>query len=236
MKPTFLMIGSLAILISCNQDADYKRKENAILEKTESLKKAEDFFSAAKTFQQLEEININQPTDYYFNLGELYFLDEDYPNAKKYFRKYLIYADNNPTLIKKCIGFINKMRNDSIALDVISKIKHHPLNNDHVFEYFQCTKKPVFPGGEKELINYIYKNTRYPTQAIEQAIEGTVYIKFVIKKTGEISQTFVLRAVDPDSEKEALRVVNSFPKWSPAKIKGTPVNCWYIVPIKFILQ
>jgi len=102
---------------------------------------------------------------------------------------------------------------------------------DKIYESFACDEKPSFPGGDSQLIKYISENTRYPNT--EADVEGTVYIKFVITKIGEIGQTIVMRTADSLLDEEAIRVVKSLPKWEPAKIKGEPVNSWFIVPVKF---
>jgi len=107
---------------------------------------------------------------------------------------------------------------------------------EEVFESFAIQEKPMFPGGEAELIKYVAEHTKYPVIAQENGIEGTVYIRFVVTKTGQVGQATVMRAVDPLLEEEALRVVKSLPKWEPGKNNGNPVNVWFIIPVKFKLQ
>jgi protein TonB len=58
----------------------------------------------------------------------------------------------------------------------------------------------------------------------------------VVDKDGSISEAKVIRGVDPSLDKEALRVVNSLPKWKPGKQRGKPVRVSYTVPISFVLQ
>jgi periplasmic protein TonB len=107
---------------------------------------------------------------------------------------------------------------------------------EEVFESFAIQEKPMFPGGDAALIQYVGEHTKYPVVAQEQGIEGTVYIRFVVTKTGNVGQATVMRAVDPLLEEEALRVVKSLPKWEPGKNNGNPVNVWFIIPVKFKLQ
>jgi periplasmic protein TonB len=107
---------------------------------------------------------------------------------------------------------------------------------EQVFESFAIQEKPMFPGGDAELVRYVAENTKYPVIAQENGIEGTVYIRFVVTKTGDVGQASVMRAVDPLLEEEALRVVKSLPKWTPGKNNGNPVNVWFIIPVKFKLQ
>ena len=107
---------------------------------------------------------------------------------------------------------------------------------EQIFESFAIQEKPAFPGGDAELMKYVAEHTKYPTAALENGIEGTVYIRFVVTRSGEVGEAKVLRAVDPLLEEEALRVVKSMPKWTPGKNNGNPVNVWFIIPVKFMLQ
>lgn len=105
-----------------------------------------------------------------------------------------------------------------------------------IFETFAIQEEPIFGEGEASLIKYITENTNYPVDAIEQNIEGTVYIRFVVTKTGEVDNVRVLKGIDPLLNDEALRVVRELPKWTPGKNNGNPVNVWFIIPVKFKLQ
>jgi len=95
---------------------------------------------------------------------------------------------------------------------------------------------PRFPGGIASLKKYIVKNVKYPKKARDADIEGKVYVRFVINLKGKIEQASIIRGVDPILNKEALRVVKSFPKWTPGLQNGKPVNVWFTVPIVFQLQ
>lgn len=93
---------------------------------------------------------------------------------------------------------------------------------------------PSFPGGNVQ--KWIGKNTKYPVLAMENGIQGKVYIQFVIEKDGSITDTKVLRGVDASLDKEAIRVINSMPKWKPGKQRGKPVRVSYTLPINFQLS
>lgn len=107
---------------------------------------------------------------------------------------------------------------------------------EKIVEVFELNEKPVFPDGDAGLIKYIAEHTKYPVPALEGGIEGTVYIRFVVTKTGNIGDAKIMRGADPLLDDEALRVVKTLPKWIPGKINGTPVNVWFIIPVKFKLQ
>jgi periplasmic protein TonB len=95
---------------------------------------------------------------------------------------------------------------------------------------------PEFPGGAAALQRYLSSSVRYPVIAAENGIQGRVYIQFVINKLGEVTNAEVLRGVDPSLDREALRVVQAMPKWTPGKQRNRAVNVRYTVPINFVLQ
>ena len=95
---------------------------------------------------------------------------------------------------------------------------------------------PEFPGGQGELLKYLGKSIKYPVIAQENGIQGRVVCAFVINRDGSIVDAEVLRGVDPSLDKEALRVINSMPKWKPGKQRGKPVRVKYTVPVVFRLQ
>ncbi len=95
---------------------------------------------------------------------------------------------------------------------------------------------PDFPGGIQKLLEYIQKNTKYPMMARESDIQGTVYVGFVVEKDGSISNVQVLRGIGGGCDEEAMRVVESMPKWKPGKQQGNPVRVQYMARVVFKLQ
>ncbi|WP_446785795.1 energy transducer TonB [Macellibacteroides fermentans] len=95
---------------------------------------------------------------------------------------------------------------------------------------------PQFPGGDAALLQFLAKSIKYPVIAQENGIQGRVICAFVVNRDGTIVDAEVLRGVDPSLDKEALRVINTMPKWSPGKQRGKPVRVKYTVPITFRLQ
>ncbi len=93
---------------------------------------------------------------------------------------------------------------------------------------------PMFPGGNVQ--KWIAKNVKYPVLAMENGIQGKVYIQFVIERDGSITDVKVLRGVDASLDKEAVRVVKAMPKWKPGKQRGKPVRVSYTLPINFQLS
>lgn len=117
---------------------------------------------------------------------------------------------------------------------VIPKEEKDEIEESQIF--FIVEEMPEFPGGENALRSYIAKSIKYPIIAQENGIQGKVYVSFVVDKDGGISDAKIVRNVDPSLDKEALRVINSLPKWKPGKQRGKPVRVAYTVPISFVLQ
>lgn len=103
--------------------------------------------------------------------------------------------------------------------------------DEKVFSEVEVT--PKYPGGDMEMFNFINKNLRYPEECAERDIQGRVIVQFEVKKDGSIGKTNVVRGVDPQLDGEAIRIVRSFPKFTPGTMNGTPVNVWYTLPFNF---
>lgn len=102
--------------------------------------------------------------------------------------------------------------------------------------YTKVEKKAEFPGGKAELTKYLKKNLSYPQIAIDNNIQGNVVVKFVVSRTGDIKDVKVTRGVDPSLDDEAIRVVKSMPKWTPAEQRNKPCNSYFTLPVNFKLK
>ena len=99
--------------------------------------------------------------------------------------------------------------------------------------YDVVEQQPTFNGN---INSWLASNLKYPPVAAENGIEGRVIVQFVVGKDGSIHSAQVVRGVDSALDKEALRVVNSMPKWVPGKQNGQSVNCKFTLPVVFRLQ
>ncbi|WP_282038164.1 energy transducer TonB [Saccharicrinis aurantiacus] len=97
-------------------------------------------------------------------------------------------------------------------------------------------KMPSFPGGNSALRQYLGDAVQYPSTAIDNQIQGKVYVSFVVSKTGEVKDVTLLRGIHPSLDTEALRVVQSMPRWEPGEQRDKKVNVSYTVPINFSLR
>lgn len=101
--------------------------------------------------------------------------------------------------------------------------------------YFTPELAPQYPGGQQALLSHIAQNLRYPANAVNAQIQGRVVVKFVVKKDGSVGDVKIVRGVDPTLDNETIRVVKTLNGFIPGKMNGTPVNCWYTLPITFRL-
>jgi len=92
---------------------------------------------------------------------------------------------------------------------------------------------PEFPGGMSSLMNYFANNMRYPESAKKNKIQGRVVVQFIVDSKGRVKQAKVLRSVNEDMDAEALRLVNSMPRWKPGREKGRVMDMKLTVPVVF---
>jgi protein TonB len=94
---------------------------------------------------------------------------------------------------------------------------------------------PSFPGGDDALYQYL-STIKYPRMASESAVQGTVYISFIVEKDGSVTNVNLERGIGMGCDEESLRIVKNMPKWSPGKQRGLAVRVKMNVPIRFVLQ
>jgi TonB family protein len=162
-------------------------------------------------------------------------------------------AKNQPLIVVD--GIINPIQNmDKINPNDIESInvlkgesataKYGEKGNNGVLEikmkktgevFTVVEEMPQFPGGTEALKTFVYSTLKYPTIALENGIQGQVYVKFVVEKNGAVTNAKISRGVDPSLDKEAKRIVESMPKWNPGKQNGEAVDVAFTMQINFKL-
>lgn len=94
--------------------------------------------------------------------------------------------------------------------------------DDNITEFPEI--EPVFQGDSLELTEWIKKNLIYPKEAVEEGIEGKIPVSFIINENGTISYPVILRRLNPECDREAIRLVKSMPKWIPGKTNNKAVK------------
>lgn len=141
---------------------------------------------------------------------------------------------------KTTIGAFNVVGNDEVGGEVLKAKEEiaqpEPPKEEENKVFDMVEENPSFPGGQAALMQWLNANIKYPVIAAENGIEGRVIVQFVVSKTGSISDVRVVRGVDPSLDKEAVRVVNNMPNWTPGRQNGTTVNVRFTLPVTFRLQ
>ncbi|RYF79550.1 MAG: energy transducer TonB [Chitinophagaceae bacterium] len=136
------------------------------------------------------------------------------------------------------MAILNKIYSVTLALllaagTVFTAVAQEEPNPDMVYTVVE--QLPVYPGGDKALVQFIGSNVKYPSDAVQAGIEGRVFVSFVVDKQGKLKDAKVVKGIGGGCDQEAVRVVNMLSGWKPAKQNGKEVNYNYIIPIKFKL-
>ncbi len=105
---------------------------------------------------------------------------------------------------------------------------------DNVFDVVE--QMPEFPGGTTELMKYLSQNLKYPKEAEAANEQGRVIVTFIVEPDGTPTSARMVQSVSPLLDAEALRVVQTMPKWTPGMQNGKTVRVKYTVPVSFKLQ
>ena len=109
-----------------------------------------------------------------------------------------------------------------------------PPKKEQIF--VSVEQNPEFPGGLPALYEFISKNVKYPSIAQENGVEEKITVRFVVEKDCSVSDVTAIKGYDNSLKKEAVRVVQSLPKFQPGRQNGTPVRVYYTIPVNFKLN
>lgn len=104
-------------------------------------------------------------------------------------------------------------------------------SNNFIYNLDEIKKIPEFPGGMNEFYNFIRKNYNAPSKTLSDK----VLVRFIIEKDGSLSSFKVLKSVNYDSDKEAVRVLSICPNWIPGEKNGQKVRCKLTLPISKLI-
>ena len=102
--------------------------------------------------------------------------------------------------------------------------------------FFPYMIMPEYPGGESALLSYISRKLEYPVEMQRRGLQGKVNVRFVVNKSGEITEVEVIKSVSPEFDAEAIRVIKSMKKWKPGLLDGDRISVYYTIPITFKLE
>lgn len=139
------------------------------------------------------------------------------------------------TQAKTAISIADVKGNDEVngadIADLREIAQEAPVEEDKPF--ISVEQMPQFPGGMDAMIKYIYSHIRYPQIALENGIQGRVTLQFVVGTDGNITDIKVLAGIDRVCNEEAVRVIESMPRWIPGKQNGKAVRVLFTVPVIF---
>lgn len=94
---------------------------------------------------------------------------------------------------------------------------------------------PEFPGGAVEMMKWLTKNLRYPKTAQSRRVQGKVVVSFIVNTDGSISDQKIVKSLDPDCDREAMRVMAMMPSWKAGIQNDRPCRTMVAIPIVFKL-
>lgn len=112
---------------------------------------------------------------------------------------------------------------------------HASAQTDKEKIYEDVDKRPEYPGGFEVMYQFIAAHLGYPEEARENALEGKVYISFVVEKDGSLTDIKITKDIGGGCGEAAVAVVKMMPKWKPGEVEGKPVRVQFTIPIFFRL-
>ena len=108
--------------------------------------------------------------------------------------------------------------------------------DENQFSAANSESLPEFPGGKAALMKFMAQSMRYPVEAIEQNIQGNVWLSVTIDEDGNVTYPTIINSnANALMGKEAIRVARSMPKWQPAMKDGKTIKYSCDFPITFRL-
>ena len=138
---------------------------------------------------------------------------------------------------------VKKPRSENITsfpppdIMVMGDVAEDPFEEDTTQPRRFAEVMPRFAGNpDSSYIIYLRENIVYPEFESINKIEGKVFARFVVDKTGKVRDAEIIKGVSKNFDAEALRVISNMPDWSPAQDKGKAVDLQMILPIRFMLE
>ncbi len=132
---------------------------------------------------------------------------------------------------------LNKGGKTSATIDANHNIAvATPKANDNtVYNFISLETPPKYPGGMEEFYHFLGSNIIYPPTAVENKVEGNVFVSFIVEKDGSVNDIKVERSLGSGTDEEAVRVLKLGKQWIPGSINGVAVRSKYNIPVKFSL-
>lgn len=244
----YTLIGLIVVfflILAYSKYSDYKAEQDAI-----ALQEQREKMAAAELLQQEEEPEPEpEPEEQKFEQPEIE-VPEEVLATVQVTQIAIVDADK----VKNEVMDMEEQKEDNTARGVVNQEgsddadKFKAVQEQVVVKEPEPEAKPVeeeifvaveqqaeFPGGLPALMKWLNNNIRYPEAAQQNDIQGKVTVQFVVEKDGSIGAVTILKGVDKDLDREAIRVVKKMPKWQPGKNNGVAVRSYFRLPVTFKL-
>jgi TonB family protein len=124
----------------------------------------------------------------------------------------------------------------ALPVSPIAKPSTVPEKDLKTYDVSMVNPIPQFPGGQAQLTRFLQTNLRYPALAKEKKIQGNVYASFFIEKDGSLRNIEIKQGLGNGCDEEAIRLIRSFPSWTPGMLNGNAVTTFYVLPVPFQLN
>ena len=88
-----------------------------------------------------------------------------------------------------------------------------------------------FPGGNAAWAKHLTEAISAEVNKFKNADYGTVYIKFIVNKKGQVSEVEATNMKRSRLAKVAVKAIENGPRWNPAIQDGKKVNAFRIQPV-----
>src|ERR1043165_234144 len=95
---------------------------------------------------------------------------------------------------------------------------------------------PEYPGGNDSLMQDLTAHLRYPKACVDSNIQGKVYLKFIVRSDGSISDVQPVKSPHPLLTVAAIDALSGVGKFRPGIQDGKPVSVWYSIPVQFKIK
>lgn len=244
----YMLVGLVLVFIlilGLNKYFDYRAEQEAI-----ALQEQREKMMAAALAQQEEQAEEEeQPEEQKFEQPEVQ-VPEEVLATVQVTQIAIVDADK----VKNEVMDMDTQKEDNTARGVVNQegsddvdkfkavqeqvVVHEPVVEKPKEEqiFVAVEQQAEFPGGQAALMRWLSQNVRYPEAAQQNDVQGRVVVKFVVEKDGSIGAATIVKGVDKDLDREALRVVKKMPKWQPGKNNGVAVRSYFNLPVVFKLQ
>jgi TonB family protein len=138
---------------------------------------------------------------------------------------------------------IEKKRLEVAILDLQSNRNMIKNTANRIGVFYSYDEKPKF-NGEIELESALRNNLKYPEDAKDWGVEGTIFVKFVVDENGQIPFATTSSDIETsietyvsDLEQQAINAVKETSgKWQPGKVDGVEVPTMVVLPVTFELR